>query len=169
MLKLALVALLSSTAAVTATWTFAGRTVHSSPFQMDVPFGSAIRTTLDPANVWSWHHEFPGMNSGSPITVDVLVDIDGNQVMDTEHSWLRVMVTDIELVDRAGGPRTVWLLDGTGKRFAVGVGGFQGSGPVHHIALTSPLVLPVGSPLQVMVENQIGPCEVHLIGRVVNL
>ncbi|MBK8098735.1 MAG: hypothetical protein IPK26_16605 [Planctomycetes bacterium] len=168
MIKSVLLVLGSSAVAASATLVFVGRTVHSSPFQMDVPYGSAVRTTVDPANVWSWHHEFPH-TGGTATTVDVLVDIDGNNVMDTEHPWLRVMITDIELVERYSGPRTAWILDGTGKRFAVGGGNNYDQGPVNHVGLTSPIVLPVGSPLRVMLEHQIGDCEVHLIGRVVNL
>ena len=169
MIKSVLLVLGSSAVTASATFVFVGRTFHSSPFQMDVPYGSAVRTTVDPANVWSWHHEFPNTGSGTGTTVDVLVDIDGNNVMDTEHPWLRVMVTDIELVEGHTGPRTVWILDGTGKRFAVAVGNTSNQGRVNHVALTSPIVLPVGSPLRVMIDHQVGACEVHLIGRVVNL
>lgn len=61
---------------------------------MDIPYLTALKTTPDPANIWSWHHSF-----ATPATVEVLVDVDGNNVMDREHSWLRVMITDIEVVD----------------------------------------------------------------------
>jgi hypothetical protein len=169
MLKTVLIALACSAATATAVLTYTGRTVQSSPFQLDIPYGAGLKTTTDPANVWSWHHEFTSPPSWQPVTVNVLVDFDGNNVMDTEYSWLRVMVTDMEIVTN-GAPGTAWILDGTGKRLAVGTAGVQNNGGVGHVALSSPIVLPVGSPLQVqLVPFGTATFEVHLVGRVVSL
>jgi hypothetical protein len=164
MIKVGLLVLACSTFSATAVLVFSGRTVYSSQFQVDVPFGSAVKTTVDPANIWSWHHSFQA--SG---TVDVLVDINGNSVMDTENPFVRVIVTDLEIVGtQNSSPSTAWIRDGVGRRYAVGHGQGQGTAPVHHVALSTPIVLPVGSPLSV--ELQAGsPCEVNLVGRVVNL
>lgn len=168
MLKTALLVLGFSTAAATATFVFVGRTVHSSPFQMDIPYLSAVKTTIDPANVWSWHHEFTNLSWGTNTTADVLVDIDGNNIMDTEHSWLRVFVTDVAILVPNVNMTVVWLRDAGGKRYAASAGASNSAGPMQHFSLTTPIVLPVGSPLFVDVQG--GPtCEVHLFGRVVNL
>jgi hypothetical protein len=165
MLKIALLVLGATALSSTATVLFVGRTVHSSPFQMDCPYGAAIKTTLDPANIWSWHHTF----STGPGTAEVLVDVDGNNVMDTEHAWLRVMVTDIEVVDPGSSGAVAWIRDSVGRRFAAAVGGWQATGPVHHVALATPITLPVGSSLSVEMEGGSSVTEVHMIGRVVNL
>ncbi|HLQ38195.1 MAG TPA: hypothetical protein VK348_10355 [Planctomycetota bacterium] len=181
MLKTTLIALGCSVVTATTTLVYAGRTVISSPFQLDIPFGSGLKVAQDPADVWSWHHEFLNVSpQGAPVSANVLVDFDGNGMMDTEHSWLRVMITDLELVSPqfAGGIATI--SDGTGKRYSVGVGGASIGGgvmpvPVQHVSLSSPIVLPIGSSLQVSVQNLISggsnpaPFEVNLIGRVVNL
>ena len=163
MLKTALIAIACSAATASTMYVFAGRTVLSSPFQMDIPYGSGLKTVPDPANIWSWHHTFA--NQG---TVDVLVDVDGNGVMDTEHSWLRVVITDLEIVNQSTAACTAWIVDSTGRRFAVATGGWQAGGPVAHEALATPIVLPVGSSLSVEMNGQPNT-EVHLIGRVVNL
>jgi hypothetical protein len=163
MLKTGLLVLACSTLSATAVLVFSGRSVYSSQFQVDVPFGSAVKTTVDPANIWSWHHYFPAAG-----TVDVLVDINGNNVMDTENPWVRVVITDLELVGSYNSsPVTAWIRDGVGRRYAIGHGQGMGTAPVHHVALSTPIVLPVGSPLSV--ELQGGLCEVNLVGRVVNL
>lgn len=165
MLKTALSAIAFSAFGATAALVFAGRTVHSSPFQMDIPYGAGIKMTPDPANIWSWHHAFTNGNE----TVEVLVDVDGNQVMDTEHSWLRVMVTDLEIVNPQLFPSTAWIRDSTGRRFAVSTGELRATGAAQHVALSTPIVLPVGSGLSVELTSGAPGTEVHLIGRVVNL
>ena len=161
-----------------ATVVYSGRTVQSAPFQMDIPYGSAVKMTPDPANIWSWHQDFHNVAAGVPGTANVLVDFDGNGVMDTENSWLRVVVTDIELVSRNRYLSLATISDGTGKRYSISAGNMDPNGgqtatPMsQHITLSTPLVLPVGSPLQVTVENFLngnGDFEVNLIGRIVNL
>jgi hypothetical protein len=164
-LKTILIALACSAATATAVLTYTGRTVHSAPFQIDIPYGAGVKTTIDPANVWSWHKEWA--NLGSTDTADVLVDFDGDNQMDTLNPWVRVMITDLELVTSPNAQAYAWILDGTGKRLAAGVE--ANSGPVSHIALSTPIVLPVGSPLHVQVSANGANIEVHLVGRVVSL
>ena len=96
--------------------------------------------------------------------------------MDTENTWLRVSVTDLEIVCSQGfAVGIATISDGTGKRYSVGVGGGGSSvaNPVQHVSLSTPIVLPVGSSLQVTVQNVLSPnpsnFEVNLIGRIVNL
>lgn len=70
------------------------------------------------------------------------------------------------------------ISDGVGKRYSAGCGGGTGiggsSGMVQHIALSTPIVLPVGGSLRVTLQSVWGGAntadyEVNLIGRVVNL
>jgi len=138
MLKTILIAFGFSAAGAAAAVLYVGRTVISSPFQLAIPFGTAVKTTIDPANVWSWHYEFQNVG-GALVTANVLVDMDGNGVMDTENSWLRVLITDFELISPQNALGIASISDGTGKRYSVGVGGFQTapSGPVHHVSLTT--------------------------------
>src|SRR5688572_19255086 len=137
--------LLAACAAAAFGGTFVGRSVYSSQFQAAVPFGSALKTTVDPSSVWSWHYSFP--NAGAT-TVDVLVDLDGNNRMDTEVPWARVMITDAQIVQlgSGGSPATAWIVDGNGRRWAVG--SLSAPGSVGNSTLTTPIVLPVGSPLR---------------------
>jgi hypothetical protein len=161
-----------------ATVIYSGRTVHSSPFQLDIPYGAGLKVAQDPANVWSWHHDFHNVSNAAPVTANVLVDFDGNGVMDTENDWLRVVVTDIELVSRNQYQSLATISDGTGKRYSVCAGNQNPNGGgtatpwCQHVSLATPIVLPVGSPLQVTLENFVsanGEFEVNLIGRIVSL
>jgi hypothetical protein len=166
LLKTALVAIACS--AVTATaFVYVGRTTYSSAFQADFPINSAIKVTPDSGNVWSWHHQFVHP-SGSPTVADVLVDFNGDQVMDTVHDEIRVLVTDLQLVGEIGHIAWARVVDSGGKRLAAGIGGHQTAGAVQHISLTTPIVLPVGSFLRVEISGDGGTYEVNLIGRVVN-
>ena len=167
MLKTILTALVCSAATATAVLTYTGRTVHSAPFQIDIPYGAAVKTTIDPANIWSWHKEWASV--GGTVTENVLVDFDGDNQMDTLNPWVRVMITDFTLACTGGGNGTAWILDGTGKRAVAVVGGFQNGGLVDHVSLATPIVLPVGSPLHVQVTSGFQACEIHLVGRVVSL
>jgi hypothetical protein len=142
--------------------------VHSAPFQIDIPYGAGVKTTIDPANVWSWHKEW--VNLAGTDTADVLVDFDGDNQMDTLNPWVRVMITDFTFACTNGSAYGMaWILDANGKRLVAAAGGFQNGGPVDHISLTSPIVLPVGSPLHVQVTGTNSNYEVHLVGRVVSL
>ena len=169
MLKTTLLVCAAAMSASAVTLTYVGRTTYSSPFQVDFPLSSAIKVTPDPGNVWSWHHEFVNQSGWQLQTADVLVDIDGDQVMDTVHDVARVMITDLQLVGSVGQVATARIIDSGGKRLAVGIGGFQTSGAVQHINLTTPIVLPVGSFLHVELIGDGGAtCEVNLVGRIVN-
>jgi hypothetical protein len=177
MLKTFLIALGCSVVTAATTIIYVGRTVISSPFQMDIPFNSGLKVAQDPADAWSWHHEFQVVTQGPPQTANVLVDFDGNGVMDTENTWLRVIVTDLEIVSTQWAAGVATISDGTGKRYSVGVGATSTgmAQPVQHVSLATPIVLPIGSSLQVTVSNlwstSSGPqtFEVNLVGRVVNL
>ena len=164
--------IVAATAAFTsaATFVYVGRTTYSSPFQADLPFNSAFKVTPDAGNIWSWHHDIVHVNGGPPTVADVLVDIDGDQVMDTVHSAVRVIITDLEVVAPAQSGLAVVarLVDSGGKRLSVGTGNWQGSGPVHHVGLTTPIVLPVGSFLHVELQGDSATYEVNIIGRIVN-
>jgi len=167
MFKTILIAFACSAAKATAVLTYTGRTVHSAPFQIDIPYGAAVKTTIDPANIWSWHKEWQTVNG--TVTGDVLVDFDGDNQMDTLNPWVRVMVTDFTLACTGGAPGTAWILDANGKRAVALAGGFQNGGLVDHVSLATPIVLPVGSPLHVQVTGGSQAYEVHLVGRVVSL
>jgi hypothetical protein len=90
----------------------------------------------------------------------------------------RAPFTGLELVSRNNQMGLLTLSDSTGKRYSVSTGG-NTSVPLGniapaaaHITLSTPLVLPVGSQLQVSVEDLMGGSgdfEVNLIGRIVNL
>jgi hypothetical protein len=167
MLKTALLAVACS--AVTATaFVYVGRTTYSSPFQADFPLNGAIKVTPDAGNIWSWHHQFVHGGWSQPTVADVLVDFDGDQIMDTAHDQVRVMITDFQLVGGTGSIAWAHVVDSGGKRLAVGIGGFQTAGSVQHVSLTTPIALPVGSFLHVELSGDSGPYEVNLVGRVVN-
>ncbi len=163
MLKIALIAACSAAFASAVTVVFVGRSTYSTVFQADLPFNSAFKVTPDPGNIWSWHHTFTHPGWGATTAGDVLVDINGDLVMDTVHAEVRVMITDLQVV--GGSNQDVWVrvFDSVGKRLAVGT-----KGPMQHVNLTTPLVLPVGSSLRVEVTGAQGDYDVHMIGRVVN-
>ena len=169
MIKPLLCALGCSAVGAAAAFVYVGRTEYSSPIQPNIPFGSAIKVTTDPGNVWSWHHTFHV--TGSTQSADVLVDINGDNVMDTVHDVVRVSITDFQIVGLANTSGIAWIVDSQGKRLAASIGGWQGSGHVHHVNLTTPIVLPVGSSLrvEVMTTSSSNTFEVNMIGRVVTL
>lgn len=168
MIKTILISFACSAAAVSATYLYVGRTTYSSAFQVNFPLNSAIKVAPDAGNIWSWHHQVS--SPSFPTTFDVLVDIDGDQVMDTVHPEVRVLITDVQLVAPVNANGYAWINDSLGKRLAVGVGGVQTSGPVQHVSLATPISLPVGSFLHVELSgNSGGDYAVNLIGRVVNL
>ena len=63
------------------------------------------------------------------------------------------------------------IIDSQGRRLTASIGGNNANGHVHHVSLTTPIVLPVGSTLRVEVEstNSTSTFEVNMFGRVVNL
>lgn len=121
---------------------------YSSPFKLGVPIDGAFNVLPSVANIWQW----TGPADGSPI----LVDIDGDGVMDTSDPKVKVVITD---VIKATGWSVV-ISGSSGPTLEV-----SGSTPDLH--LTTPWVLPTGSDLFVN-----GPSfhpTVTLIGRVQNL
>ncbi|MFY9344290.1 MAG: hypothetical protein WAT39_17495 [Planctomycetota bacterium] len=170
MLKTALIAIACSAATASAMFVYVGRSEYSTNFQADVPYGAAFKVTPDPANVWSWHHTFTNVGVGTPQVADVLVDMNGDLIMDTVHDIVRVMITDVQVFNSGNNAGVAWIVDSGGKRLACGIGQYTGSGPVQHISLTTPIVLPVGSFLHVEMLglNGGGAYEVNLIGRIVN-
>jgi hypothetical protein len=164
---------ISCAAAGAVVSTFVGRTEYSTSLRASIPFGSAVKVTTDPSNVWSWHHRFTGAQPQVLQSADVLVDINGDQVMDTANSFLRLLITDLQLVsaDGSAGAGAVRIHDSEGVRLAASVGSGNASGNVHHVSLATPIVLPVGSSLRVELEPLSAArfFEVNMIGRVVNL
>ena len=100
-----------------------GRTVYSG-VSVGLPIGAAQKVTPDPGSIWSFH-ETVTVAPGSTAVVPVLVDFDGNGVMDTEYPTLRVLVTDMQAVDSGrvdlGNRRlpasSVTLVDSQGPRW----------------------------------------------------
>ncbi len=167
MLKVAALIVSCSTAAfVIGT----GTTVHS-PAQKALPFGASLKVTPDPSSVWSWSKEITAP-ANQTVTESVLVDFDGNGRMDTEHPFFRVLVTDMQCtVHNPRGVSKVFLRDATGVRWDM-TPGSNNSGLINDsFALTTPLVLPVGSDLNVEVRGSSSgvTARVSLIGRIVNL
>ena len=91
MLKTTAVALLAGTAG--AVMTLTGTTTYSSTFQCSYPVGGAIKVALDPANIWSACVDLTGATSQSPVSV--LVDIDGDQQMDTPRGTLQTRLVEV--------------------------------------------------------------------------
>lgn len=138
-----------------------GQTYYSSTFQYDFCPGGAFKVTPSPGNVWHWEGDVD--NAG----VNVLVDINGDGIMDSEHPEVRVCITDmqVETLGITSSPG-VRVLDSSGSRWWMPVGVFS---PAH---FSTPIVLPVGSPLT-LVELTAGTpgntVRVRLIGRVINI
>lgn len=137
-----------------AAMTALGTTIYSSDFQWSFPVGGSIKTTMDPANIWSWTGTVP------PGGTNVMVDIDGDGVMDTHDSRQRVLLTDMMYLSTTAS--TVDVEDSSGLRWRMG---FALSAP-HH--MTTPIVLPFRSDLH-LTNASSTPVTCTLIGRVVNL
>ena len=73
----------------------AARTVYS-PLQPATPVGSSFKMSPDIANIWSWHETISTFQFSTSLT-PVLVDFDGNGVMDTEYPFARVVITDMQV------------------------------------------------------------------------
>lgn len=131
-----------------------------SPFQVQLPFRSALKVTPDPANIWSWHGTVDaGIN-------DLRVDLDNDGRPDSHDAWRRVMVTDVQ-IESLGGSPAVWVRDGSIRRWRV-----DSPSPTNPFAPVShhfgtPLVIPVGGLPQLEVVG--GSCTVHVFGREVTL
>jgi len=147
-----------------------GETVYSR-FQMQLFPGAGLKVMQDPANVWSWHKQYPGANASE----SVLVDFDQNGRMDTEDPDVRVILTDVMVTQTNPVTSTAGLsltLAGSqGLRLDLRMA--EGREQTLQAHLVTPLVLPVRSDLVLTITpgNQSpGPnASVTLIGRVVTL
>ena len=74
---------------------FANPYVVYSGIQAQQPVGTAFKMTPDPSNIWSWHHTVT-VKPNTTVTVPVVIDFDKNGKMDTEYSFTRVLVTDLQ-------------------------------------------------------------------------
>ena len=161
-----------------------GRTVYS-PLGVSIPEGAALKVTPDPANIWSFHEELT-IAGNATTSVDVLVDFDGNGLMDTENPSLRVLITDMQVTMRAGSGTgrgdpipIIHLQDGAGVRWNLTPIPHAGTqfdvlGVTTATHLATPLALPVGSDLTLEISNtdpnsRSRVLAINLIGRVVNL
>ena len=90
----------------------------------------------------------------------MVVDIDGDGVMDTRDPGLRVLLTDMMYLSNVS--QTIDVEDSSGLRWRMG---FALAAP-HH--MTTPIVLPVKSDLH-LTNSSASPLTCTLIGRVVNL
>lgn len=160
--KATLLCLLSATLGATSV-TMLGQTQYSSSFQPACPTGSSFKVTPDVANIWHWE------GNATAAGTNVLVDINGDGIMDSTHPEVRVCITDMQnassdnvVVEDASGIR--WDLPSRSP--------WTGSSPDSNSCqhFTTPLVLPVGSHLTVRTTNNAqASSRVRLVGRVVNL
>jgi hypothetical protein len=161
---------------------FAGsRTIYSA-LQLQVPFGTAIKMTPDPANIWSWHDTLTLPKNTASKTFPVMVDFDNNGKMDTELKDVRVMITDMQVSYPAGSAQH-WQTMRVTIRDASGIlwdmtpttWHYQQQRFGYETHLATPLALPVASNLDVEMLLPYGAVNedmvvtVHLIGRLVTL
>ena len=139
-----------------------GQTYYSTAFQWSFPLqGGGFKVTPDLGNVWHWEGDVPPIQQGG--SVAVMIDFNGDGVMDNESSDVRVCITDIQNV--SGSP--IDIVDSTGVRWNLQQRGAAERGDLH---LITPIVLPIGSSLQLRLPAgaQTGG-RVRLIGRIVNI
>jgi hypothetical protein len=148
-----LASLLGSAAGATVV---TGTICYSSSFKLGVPIDGAFNVLQSAANIWSWS----GTVSSSG--TNILVDIDGDGVMDTNDPKVKVLITDWHI----SGGSNIFIEDSSGIRFRVN----------SDRSLTTPFVLPVGSDLilRYAVNGGSGSTgggnyPITLIGRVQNL
>ncbi len=143
---------------------------YSSPFKLTVPIDSAFHVVPSVANIWSW----TGPADGSPI----LVDIDGDGVMDTNDPKVKVVITDMQVRDLriTGNSETgVELMDASGPRWFQRSWNFNSLLQSDSTHFSTPIVLPTGSDLWLQTfdggqaTNASWTPTVTLIGRVQNL
>ena len=176
-LKTTLLALLGISASA-----MGGATAYAvyTPVQVSFPFNSALKVTPDPANIWSWHKVVSMATPVNVVTEQVLVDIDGNGVMDTNASNVRVLITEIQIVGLSSNLTHVSdavvarILDSAGERWIVPPYLLTNADASHnpYVSLRTPLALANGSDLFVeLTRTTTSNIDVHinLIGRVVNL
>ena len=139
-----------------------GQTFYSSSFQYDFCPGGAFKVTPSPGNVWHWEGD------ATAAGVNVIVDINGDGVMDTEHPEVRVCITDMQLEAVQNNIPAVHVIDSSGVRW------WMLNSVLGQASLTTPIVLPQNSPLTIRLTaaNPFDPqatLRVRLIGRVINI
>ncbi len=169
----------------------AGAYAVYTPLQISLPFDAALKTTPDPANIWSWHKtvSLPAAASLPETAVEpVLIDMNGDGVMDTNEPGVRVLVTDVQVLALRPTSSTVGelpypdgmivrLKDSTGSRWflppSIVGSGSSTVGLQTSVSFSTPLALPVGSDLSIELTrrrtNNPMLAEINLIGRIVNL
>ena len=163
MLKTTLVLVALAATAVTVE---TARTIYTR----QAPVWGSIKVTPNPANIWSWNETVPVANG----SVQVLVDINGDGIMDTVDPHLTVMITDAQIWRQGfyGGPMTAVIRDSSGSRWRLATtpSAENSDNPNCEVHFSTPLTLPVGSDLWVDYEfhSSSGLLNIHLIGRVVN-
>jgi hypothetical protein len=134
-----------------------GQTYYSTAFLWSFPINcGGFKTTPDLNNVWHW--EGDATLAGTA----VMVDFNGDGIMDTESPEVRVCITDMQLE----GNGDIAIDDSSGTRWRLLQ--YTSYASAH---MTTPIVLPVNSTLTVRQTNGgvSGPTRVRLIGRVVNI
>lgn len=174
--------LLTSLISTTTVVVLAGRTTYSA-LQIQTPFGSAFKMTPDPANIWSFNETYAITKTGKH-SIPVLVDFEGDGKMDTNHTGVRVMVTDMSIrrssvkINEANDLRNLHIVDSKGIRWCPSFTGYGDRGTMRILYgdhLSTPLVLPINSDLRVEFETNYmrspihDEVQIHLIGRVVTL
>ena len=136
-----------------------GQTYYSSSFQYDFCPGGAFKVTPSLGNIWHWEGDVP---AGAGASVAVMVDFNGDGVMDTESPDVRVCITDMQL----NGQGAVAIDDSTGTRWRM-----EAAITRDAAHFTTPVVLPVNSTLTLRQEASgfTLPTRIRLIGRVVNI
>ena len=152
--KIILASLLAGALGSAATLTV-GQTYYSTGFQWDFPIGGAFKVTPDLANVWHWEGD------ATPAGTPVMVDFNADGIMDTECADVRVCITDVQ----NDSDSSVEVVDSSGTRWILGTRGT----PTNVMSFTTPIVLPLNSPLTVRNGNSGVPSRVYLIGRIVNI
>ena len=167
MIKLALLLTLATGTAFYA----GGRTVYSG-LQAQLFPGTSLKMAPDPSNIWSFH-ETVTLLANKKLSVPVLVDFDNNKKMDTELSFARVLITDMQVTFlQPGGIQTANLQDDKGIRWNLRpVVADRTSRRNVSYHLTTPLALPISSGLKIVLKSINSPTTVtiNLIGRLVSM
>jgi hypothetical protein len=143
-----------------------GQTYYSTAFLWSFPINcGGFKTTPDLNNVWHWEGDVPVRRIATDPGVAVIVDFNGDGIMDTECPEVRVCITDIQNTEGAG----IEVVDSSGIRWDLAPRGQYFSGETH---FATPIVVPFGSSIHIRQEviSSFGSTSrVRLIGRVVNI
>ncbi len=179
MLKTSLLALFAMTGSAALG---AGAYAVYTPLQISLPFDAALKVTPDPANIWSWHKTVVLDGAfGDAFTESVLVDMNGDGVMDTNEPGVRVLITDIQVLmfqsteplgSVLSGTVNARVLDSGGERWVIPPFREDAGSAFAHTKFETPLALPVGSDLTLELTKFTSsdkPVKINIIGRIVNL